>query len=466
MIFVKQSTAVTLLIGPFVDSTDGNTAETALTIAQADVRLSKNGGNMAAKNEATSCTHDELGYYTCPLDATDTNTVGILKLMVHETGALPVWQECMVLPAMIYDSIVGGSDRLDVNVTHVADTAQTANDNGADINAILADTNELQTDNIPGTLSTIDGKIDTIDTNVDSVLVDTGTTLDGKLDTIDANVDAILADTNELQADDVPGLIAALNDPTAAAIADAVWDEAATGHTDAGKAGAQMWTDVDAILADTNELQTDDIPGTLTTMDGKLDTIDGIVDNIVADTNELQTDDIPGSLTTIEGKIDTIDANVDSALADTNELQTDWTNGGRLDLILDELTTQGDTNETKLDTIDDFLDTEIAAILEDTGTTLPAAIAALNDLSAADVNGEMVDALNVDTYSEPGQGAPAAAPTIRQMLHYLYKDWRNKKTSDSDSEDLYNDAGDTVDQTRTLSDDGSTFTKGEMGSGA
>src|SRR3990167_197672 len=34
----------------------------------------------------------------------------------------------------------------DVNVTHVGDTAQTANDNGADINAILADTNELQTD--------------------------------------------------------------------------------------------------------------------------------------------------------------------------------------------------------------------------------------------------------------------------------------------------------------------------------
>jgi hypothetical protein len=44
--------------------------------------------------------------------------------------------------------------------------------------------------------------------------------------------------------------------PTAAAIADAVWDEASTDHTDAGKAGAQLWTDVDAILADTNELQT------------------------------------------------------------------------------------------------------------------------------------------------------------------------------------------------------------------
>jgi hypothetical protein len=47
----------------------------------------------------------------------------------------------------------------------------------------------------------------------------------------------------------------ALNDPAAADIADAVWDEASTGHTDAGKAGAQLWTDIDAILTDTSEVQ-------------------------------------------------------------------------------------------------------------------------------------------------------------------------------------------------------------------
>ena len=38
-------------------------------------------------------------------------------------------------------------------------------------------------------------------------------------------------------------------------IADAVWDEAATGHTDAGKAGEQLWTDIDAILVDTADIQ-------------------------------------------------------------------------------------------------------------------------------------------------------------------------------------------------------------------
>jgi len=40
MLFLKQSTAVTVKIGPFLDDTDGKTAETGLTIAQADVRLS------------------------------------------------------------------------------------------------------------------------------------------------------------------------------------------------------------------------------------------------------------------------------------------------------------------------------------------------------------------------------------------------------------------------------------------
>lgn len=54
------------------------------------------------------------------------------------------------------------------------------------------------------------------------------------------DMDAILADTNELQTDDVPGLIAGLNDPTAAAVADAVWDEAKSGHVAVGSFGEEV----------------------------------------------------------------------------------------------------------------------------------------------------------------------------------------------------------------------------------
>lgn len=42
-----------------------------------------------------------------------------------------------------------------VDVAAIAGTAQTANDNGADINAILADTNELQTDDVPGLIAAL-----------------------------------------------------------------------------------------------------------------------------------------------------------------------------------------------------------------------------------------------------------------------------------------------------------------------
>lgn len=115
--------------------------------------------------------------------------------------------------------------------------------------------------------------------------------------------------------------------------------------------------------------------------------------------------------------------------------------------------------EASLATLAGYLDTEIAAILDDTGTTIPALIAALNNLSAAQVNAEVVDALNVDTYSEPGQGLPSATPTIRLMLHYLFKQWRNKHDGDGTTEQLYNDAGTTVDQKRTVSEAAGIVTK-------
>jgi len=104
---LKQSTACTIPIGPFLDSADGVTKETGLTISQADVRLSKNGANIAQKNESTSATHDELGVYACPLDATDTGTLGRLRVEVHESGALPWWQDFSVITAEEWDRKYG-----------------------------------------------------------------------------------------------------------------------------------------------------------------------------------------------------------------------------------------------------------------------------------------------------------------------------------------------------------------------
>src|SRR5690242_3052466 len=109
--WLRQSTATTLLLGPFVDETDGKTAETALTLSQSDVLLWKEGGTtMAQKNESTTCTHRSIGYYTCPINTTDTNTLGVLSVAVHESGALPVRQDYLVVPANVYDSVALGTD--------------------------------------------------------------------------------------------------------------------------------------------------------------------------------------------------------------------------------------------------------------------------------------------------------------------------------------------------------------------
>ena len=113
-LLLKQSTAVDIALGPFLDDTDGKTAETALTITQPDIRLKKNGGAWAQKNAAQTLSHEEAGWYEVSLDATDTNTLGILVVAVHETGALPVWEKFMVVPANVYDSLIGGVEWLEV----------------------------------------------------------------------------------------------------------------------------------------------------------------------------------------------------------------------------------------------------------------------------------------------------------------------------------------------------------------
>ena len=315
MQWLKQSTAVTVKIGPFLDESDGKTAETGLTIAQADVRLSKNGGNIAQKNESSACTHDELGIYGCPLDATDTNTLGRLQLFVHESGALPVWHDFLVVPAVTYDSLVSGSDYLTVDAVQVeggdatdainaavdtaldtaipgSPTADSINQRikaidelteasgDGDLAAILADTNELQGDlTDAGRLDALidaikaitddwaDGErldllLDAIKAKTDNLPADPAddSDIDSQLSTIDTVVDAIKAVTDNLPnsgaltdlataaalavvdtvVDAIKAVTDALNDPTAAAIADQVWDEAKSGHTASGSFGEEV----------------------------------------------------------------------------------------------------------------------------------------------------------------------------------------------------------------------------------
>jgi hypothetical protein len=120
--WIKQSTASTIKLGPFLDDTDGKTPKTGLTISQADIRLSKNGGAFAQSNNTAGATHNENGYYDVPLNTTDANTLGMLRVAVSKSSALPVWQDFMVVPANVWDSMFGAST-LNVNVSTLSSGA-------------------------------------------------------------------------------------------------------------------------------------------------------------------------------------------------------------------------------------------------------------------------------------------------------------------------------------------------------
>jgi hypothetical protein len=113
-----QTTGQHIAIGPFVDSTNGDTAKTGLSIANTEIWLWKGGIAETQKNSGDAV-HISGGRYYCTLDATDTNTLGNMEVNIHVSGALAVRREYVVLPQNTYDSIVLGNDNLQVNTVKI-----------------------------------------------------------------------------------------------------------------------------------------------------------------------------------------------------------------------------------------------------------------------------------------------------------------------------------------------------------
>jgi len=317
MNILKQSTAATVKLGAFVDDTDGKTAKTGLTISQADIRLSKNGGDFAQTNNSAGATHDEFGYYDIPLDTTDTGTLGRLRVAVSESGALPVWQDFLVVTANVYDTLCS-TDTFDVNVTALADDVITAGkfDESTAFPLKSADTGSTQVARVGAdsdTLETLSDEIAAVKAETAAILVDTGTTLDGKLNTIDTNVDSILADTG------TDGVVVASGQTVATV----------TNLTNLPTMPAD-WVTASGLKADAvTEIQS----GLALAAD--LQDVEDKIDVIATDT----TTEIPATLATLatSAALATVDTNVDSVLADTNEIQAELADGGRTDLLIDSI---------------------------------------------------------------------------------------------------------------------------------
>lgn len=210
-------------------------------------------------------------------------------------------------------------------------------------------------------------------------------------DATDAIRDALVDDATRIDASALNTLsgrapastIAAASDiPAASAVADAVWDEASTGHTDAGKAGAQVWTDIDAIAVDVAGLDGAAMRGT-----------DSAALAATALSNVTWTDARAGYLDELGAA--NIPADIDTLLTRLSAARAGY---------LDKLNVTGTLAHS--DAAASYMADVSALALEATLTamkgggwtveTLKAisdAIAALNDLSAAQVNAEVDTAL-------------------------------------------------------------------------
>lgn len=101
-----------------------------------------------------------------------------------------------------------------------------------------------------------------------------------------------------------------------------------------------------------------------------------------------------------------------------------------------------------------------------TATEAPNLDAAISTRATpAQVNTEVLDVMNVDTITLPGQEAPPLAPTHRQAIGWLYKVFRNRKTQTATQWSLLADDETTVDAKATVSDDATTAIKQEVVTG-
>jgi len=242
----------------------------------------------------------------------------------------------------------------------------------------------------------LDTQLSTIDTNVDAVLVDTGTTLPGTLTTIEGKVDTVDTVVDGIQTDlsngtDGLGAIKTAVDaiptsnPSAAAIADAVWDESLAAHTSAGSTGEALDGATAPTAADVADAVWDEaIAGHLTS--GST----GEALNGAGSSGDPWLTALPGSYTTGQaGKI-----------------------------LADILTDTGTTIPATLSTLDgkvDTLDGNVDAILVDTDTTIPGLIAGLNDLDAAGVRTAVgLSSANLDTQLD---GLPTATENADALLN-------------------------------------------------
>jgi hypothetical protein len=422
---LQESTAASVQLGPFLDSTDGDTEETGFTISQADIRLSKAGGNFAQINDANGGAHDENGFYTINLNTTDTNTVGYLEIFVHESGGLYVKKVCEVLCAEEYNSRYSNTYLRNVDKTGYTITSAT-------INTIVGSVwDEVLTGATHNVASSAGRRLRQLQ---QQAFLAEGTAQAGASGTItlaagESALDDFYEHTHIIIVGGTGiGQTRLMHDYTGATkVADVypnwvtnpdntseyiISGSGATHAHEVEALGAQAKLDVNA-EADTALSDYD--PPTKT----ETDTAHALLSTAAALTTH--DDKIASRVTAARmAELDAanIPADLDAALADTNELQTDWTNGGRLDLLVDGIisslsTIDGNVDDIKTDTGTDgvvLANDAITSVKYDQTSAYP--ITTANGVNAIQISGSAPAADLLELSANTIVSGQAAAGTL------------------------------------------------------
>ncbi len=257
--FLRQSTQIVVMVGPYLDKTDGVTEEVGL--AGGGTEISKSPG-AAFGTGPTLGTHDAEGWYPVTLTTTHTDTVGRLIIKGQAAAThLPVWHEFFVVEEAVYDQLYAGSAPGAATPTSVATVQSTVDNVESGVGIIVQDTSDMQPKFVGITLlnewlGAIAGK-----QNADATALAEIKASGAGSGTYDPNTDSVEALRDRGDAAWVTG-------PTAAVIANAVHDEPIEDHDVQGTAGwavalgVYVGPDGPGIYVDSGAANTNTVVGT------------------------------------------------------------------------------------------------------------------------------------------------------------------------------------------------------------
>ena len=231
MPFIPVDTAIQITVGPLVDDTDFKSLETgvAYNAAGMAVDLIEKGVNTSTKTDITPTTAGandwvELGngMYSLEITAAQNATEGTLQAVGVVTGILPFASPVYtVVPTKIYNSLVAGSDNLEVDATLIEGIDATDQINAAVDAALDTPIPAATSGSINERLKTMDDA--DIPARLPAALVG------GRMDSDVAVLQAGVIDANAVAVGAIDA--AALSVDAGQEIADAVWDEPLTEPT-------------------------------------------------------------------------------------------------------------------------------------------------------------------------------------------------------------------------------------------